>query len=177
MAATTINLPLYRVLTDLNVPEERAREAAEASVPDLSGLATKADQAAMEARMDARFSAFEDRVGRMIAERTDAQTKWIAAIAASTIIILLIPDAFCINANVRRSGLALNGWVCLHRGGGGHDGCDHADGAHGGGVAATCGRLGGRLRCAPAVGAGVGPGRLQACGSGAGGRDGRANLV
>ena len=87
MAATTINLPLYRVLTDLNVPEERAREAAEASVPDLSALATKAD-------MDARFAAFEDRLGRMIAERTDAQTKWIAAIAASTIIILLSSSAF-----------------------------------------------------------------------------------
>ena len=105
MAATTINLPLYRVLTDLNVPEERAREAAEASVPDLSALATKADQAAMEARMDARFAMFEermsaqsksleDRLGRVIAERTDAQTKWIAAIAASTIIILLSSSAF-----------------------------------------------------------------------------------
>ena len=116
MAATTINLPLYRVLTDLNVPEERAREAAEASVPDLSALATKADQAAMEARMGARFAAFEermstrfttaedranaqsrsleDRLGRVIAERTDAQTKWIAAIAASTIIILLSSSAF-----------------------------------------------------------------------------------
>ena len=93
------------MLTDLNVPEERAREAAEASVPDLSALATKADQAAMEARIDARFAAFEerisaqsksleDRLGRVIAERTDAQTKWIAAIAASTIIILLSSSAY-----------------------------------------------------------------------------------
>ena len=94
MAATTINLPLYRVLTDLKVPEGRAREAAEASVPDLSALATRTDQAAMEARIDARFAAFEDRIGRMIAERTDAQTKWIAAIAASTIIILLSSSAY-----------------------------------------------------------------------------------
>ena len=120
MAATTINLPLYRVLTDLNGPEERAREAAEASVPDLSALATKADLdtrfAAFEDRMDARFAAFEertstrfttaedwanaqsksleDRLGRVIAERTDAQTKWIAAIAASTIIILLSSSAY-----------------------------------------------------------------------------------
>ena len=103
MAATTINLPLYRVLTDLNVPEERAREAAEASVPDLSALATKADQAAMEARIDARFAAFEDRIGRMIAERTDAQTKWIAAIAASTIIILLSSSAYLWPPTPRKS--------------------------------------------------------------------------
>ncbi len=98
MAATTINLPLYRVLTDLNVPEERAREAAEASVPDLSALATKADLdtrfAAFEERMSAQSKSLEDRLGRMIAERTDAQTKWIAAIAASTIIILLSSSAF-----------------------------------------------------------------------------------
>lgn len=131
MAATTINLPLYRVLTDLNVPEERAREAAEASVPDLSGLVTKADLQAMLAgfeermytrseadkeRADARLTTFEDRttarfttvedrinaqsksledrLGRLIAEKTDAQTKWIAAIAASTIIILLSSSAY-----------------------------------------------------------------------------------
>ena len=109
MAATTINLPLYRVLTDLNVPEERAREAAEASVPDLSGLATKADLQAMLAgleerinarleatkeRVDLQSKALEDRLGRVIAEKTDVQTKWIAAIAASTIIILLSSSAY-----------------------------------------------------------------------------------
>ena len=109
MAATTINLPLYRVLTDLKVPEERAREAAEASVPDLSGLVTKADLQAMLAgleerlnarleatkeRVDLQSKALEDRLGRVIAEKTDTQTKWIAAIAASTIIILLSSSAY-----------------------------------------------------------------------------------
>ena len=109
MAATTINLPLYRVLTDLKVPEERAREAAEASVPGLSGLATKTDLQAMLAgleertnarleatkeRVDLQSKALADRLGRVIAEKTDAQTKWIAAVAASTIIILLSSSAY-----------------------------------------------------------------------------------
>jgi len=40
----------------------------------------------------------------------------------------LIPTAVCFDSNVSRPGAGLNGWVCLHDGGGGYDGCDHADG-------------------------------------------------
>ena len=43
MAAITINLPLYQVLTELKVGEDRARQAAEASIPDLSAFATRED--------------------------------------------------------------------------------------------------------------------------------------
>ncbi|WP_186374240.1 hypothetical protein [Roseomonas gilardii] len=38
MAATTLDLPLYQVLTELKVPKECARQAAEASIPDLSAF-------------------------------------------------------------------------------------------------------------------------------------------
>jgi hypothetical protein len=54
----------------------------------------------------------------------------------------MIPNAFCSDSNVSRSGSGLGGVVCLHDGGGGHDGCDHADGAHGGGPALSGGRVG-----------------------------------
>ena len=81
MAATTINLPLYQVLTELKVPEDRARQAAEASIPDLSAFATRDD-------LKTVLDGLEQRLGRTIAEKTDGQTKWIAAIAASTIILL-----------------------------------------------------------------------------------------
>ncbi len=43
MAAITINLPLYQVLTELKVGEDRARQAAEALIPDLSAFATRDD--------------------------------------------------------------------------------------------------------------------------------------
>ena len=41
MPTTSINLPLYRVLRTLNVPEPDAEAAATAAPPDLSQLATK----------------------------------------------------------------------------------------------------------------------------------------
>ena len=87
MTATTLNLPLYQVLTELKVPEDRARQAAEASIPDLSAFATRDD-------LKTGLDGLEQRLGRTIAERTDAQTKWIATIAASTIIILLSTTAY-----------------------------------------------------------------------------------
>ena len=87
MAATTINLPLYQVLTELKVPEDRARQAAEASIPDLSAFATRDD-------LKTALDGLEQRLGRTIAEKTDGQTQWIAAIAASTIIILLSSSAW-----------------------------------------------------------------------------------
>lgn len=74
MAATTINLPLYQVLTDLKVPEDRAQMAAEASIPDLSNLATRDD-----------LKGVEDRLSRDIAERAHNQTKWIVG----TVVALL----------------------------------------------------------------------------------------
>lgn len=43
MATPTINLPLYQVSTELKVPEDRARQASEASIPDLSAFATRDD--------------------------------------------------------------------------------------------------------------------------------------
>lgn len=44
----------------------------------------------------------------------------------------LIPAVLCSDSNVSSCGLAGCDSVCLHDGGGGHDGWDHADGAHGG---------------------------------------------
>lgn len=98
MAATTLNLPLYQVLTELKVPEERARQAAEASIPDLSMIASRDDlMSAIEGlkeRLDRTMESLEARLGQKIAERSDGQTKWIAGIAASTIIILLSSSAY-----------------------------------------------------------------------------------
>ena len=109
MAATTINLPLYQVLTELKVPEDRARQAAEASVPDLANLATrddlrvafdtmKASMDGLEQRIDKTIAektdSLEQRIGRTIAEKADGQTKWIAGIAATTIIVLLSASAW-----------------------------------------------------------------------------------
>ena len=45
---------------------------------------------------------------------------------------LVIPAVLCSDSNVSSCGLAGCDSVCLHDGGGGHDGWDHADGAHGG---------------------------------------------
>ena len=87
MAAITINLPLYQVLTELKVGEDRARQAAEASIPDLSTFASRDD-------LKTALDGLEQRLGRTIAEKTDGQTKWIAAIAASTIIVLLSGSAW-----------------------------------------------------------------------------------
>lgn len=104
MVATTLNLPLYRVLTELKVPEDRAREAAEASIPDLSGLTVKNDLTAaltgLEERLNAalkgqedRFTAalkgVEDRIGRHVAERADAQTKLFTIVGFSGIGLVL----------------------------------------------------------------------------------------
>ncbi|WP_338929222.1 hypothetical protein WDZ11_22295 (plasmid) [Roseomonas mucosa] len=82
MASTTLNLPLYRVLTDLKVPEDRAREAAEAAVPDLSDLIRKNDLATA-------LDGLENRIGRMVAERADAQTKWFTIVGFSGIGLVL----------------------------------------------------------------------------------------
>lgn len=104
MVATTLNLPLYRVLTELKVPEERAREAAEASIPDLSGLVTKDDLKSMLTGMEDRFTAalkgqedrstaalkgVEDRIARLVAERADSQTKWFTIVGFSGIGLVL----------------------------------------------------------------------------------------
>ena len=89
MAATTLNLPLYRVLTDLKVPEDRAREAAEASIPDLSDLVTKDDLKGQEDRFTLALKGVEDRIGRLVAERADAQTKWFTIVGFSGISLVL----------------------------------------------------------------------------------------
>lgn len=94
MATTTINLPLYQVLTELKVPEDRARQAAEASIPDLSAFATRDDLKGAVDGLKGSIDGLEHRLGRLIAERSDQQTKWIAGIAASTVIILLSSSAY-----------------------------------------------------------------------------------
>ena len=63
-------------------------------------------------------------------ERFDPFTAGI--ISASRVTPELIPTAIRSDSNVSRCGSAGCDSVCLHGGGGGHDGCDHADGAHGG---------------------------------------------
>ena len=68
IAAITIHLPLYPVLTELTVGEDRDRQAAEASIPDLSAFATCDD-------LKPAPDWLEQRLGRTIAERTDGQTK------------------------------------------------------------------------------------------------------
>ena len=47
----------------------------------------------------------------------------------------IIPNAFCSDSNVSRFGSAGCDLVCFQDDGGERDGCDHADGAHGGGPA------------------------------------------
>ena len=59
--ATVINLPLYRALKSLNVPEAEAQAAAEAALPDLSRFATKEDLLRLPTKEDlSRFATKED---------------------------------------------------------------------------------------------------------------------
>lgn len=94
MTATTLNLSLYQVLTELKVPEDRARQAAEASIPNLAAFSTRDDLKVAVDTMKASMDGLEQRLSRTIAEKTDGQTKWIAGIAASTIIVLLSGSAW-----------------------------------------------------------------------------------
>lgn len=72
MTTTAINLPLYRALRSLEVPEGEAAAAAEAAIPDLSQLATKEDLSRMATRDDLQRMATKDDLLRM-ASKDDLQ--------------------------------------------------------------------------------------------------------
>ena len=85
MTTTSINLPLYRVLKSLDVPEAEAQAAAEAAPPDLSQLATKEELRAEIAGVRAEIAGLETRLTRAIQQ----QTTWLfgALVAAVGVLI------------------------------------------------------------------------------------------
>lgn len=85
MTTTSINLPFYRVLKSLDVPEAEAQAAAEAAPPDLSQLATKEELRAEIAGVRAEIAGLETRMTRAIQQ----QTTWLFGALVATVGVLI----------------------------------------------------------------------------------------
>lgn len=87
MTTTSINLPLYRVLKSLDVPEAEAeaQAAAEAAPPDLSQLATKEELRAEIAGVRAEIAGLETRMTRAIQQQT---TRLFGALVAAVGVLI-----------------------------------------------------------------------------------------